>query len=150
MQVLEINHRDMESLIKEIFAHANGVIIRLSGSSMRPAILDGARVMARPLGERTLEIGDVVLVRTLQGKLIAHRIISFKRNPTGDRILIRGDAQPWSIETSLDSVIGIVTDVVIQGHNGDRLAPISSRNPMVGVAPRIKLGIISIASWLRQ
>lgn len=148
MQVLAIKHTDMARLLNDIFAQANGVVLKVYGSSMLPTIENGARVMARPLGDRKPKKGDVVIVRALQGNLIAHRIVAYKPNENGARIMLKGDAQPWALETSLDSVIGIITDIVIQGPNGDRLAQISPRNRLVGVLRRVKLGIISMCSWL--
>ncbi len=64
--------------------------LRVTGSSMLPAIRPGSRVLIRRAAEDEIECGDIVLLRTNTG-LRLHRLVSVMNAPDGALLITRGD-----------------------------------------------------------
>jgi hypothetical protein len=111
MRVLEISHQSLEQILQAVFEADKSLPIRVVGSSMAPSIREGEKVLISPVKGADLNGGDVVLFRSLKGRLVAHRIVGMIWGPGPDskRIRVRGDAHPWSTEISESQIIGRVT-----------------------------------------
>lgn len=93
-----------EEITSELLASGYGFRFQARGRSMFPTIEDGDMVHVRPLGERKLRTGDIVLVRVHQ-EFKAHRIVQ-KR---GKRLVLRGDAGHDNDGTFVrDQILGLV------------------------------------------
>ena len=83
-----------------------GATVRPRGHSMAGKVEDGDTVTLAPLGGRTLDAGDVVLVR-VHGRVYLHLVKAVQ----GDRVLIgnnRGGTNGW---VNRAAVYGIATRV---------------------------------------
>ena len=74
-------------LVQEFIDTGNSFRFQARGRSMWPTIRDGEFLHVKPIGERQLKRGDIVLFRR-RGMFKAHRVIGRKR----DSVLVRGDA----------------------------------------------------------
>lgn len=82
--------------------------VKVRGSSMAPAIAQGAEIRIAPLPTRPLRRGDVVLARGATGAPVVHRIWRL----SGARVWLKGDfrvAPDLPIPTS--NIIGLVDAV---------------------------------------
>lgn len=85
----KISLNDMEPVIIEVLENNSTVTITASGTSMEPLIHDGKDnvVLKKPGGD--FRIGDIVLYKRNNGKLVLHRIIGKDENG----FILRGDNQ---------------------------------------------------------
>ena len=85
------------------------------GSSMVPTLPDGSTIRIQCANPEAVRSGDVVAVRTVQG-LVTHRVVYRLRRGGCDLLLTRGDAR-WLPDApiTLRSVVGIVSQVQIDG-----------------------------------
>jgi len=82
-----VRHGGMfESTVVDLLSRGHAVRFRATGDSMYPSIQSGEHVCVAPVGERSLQVGDVVLARAKRG-LTAHRIVKMR----DDSIVMRGD-----------------------------------------------------------
>jgi ribosomal protein S18 acetylase RimI-like enzyme len=65
---------------------------RAKGFSMRPFIQDGDLITVSPLRNSPIRIGDVVLYKTADGRIIVHRVIRKTRIDGKAAFFIKGDA----------------------------------------------------------
>ncbi|HEX9580951.1 MAG TPA: S24/S26 family peptidase [Gemmatimonadales bacterium] len=111
----------------------------LNGSSMIPAIPDGAVIRIRCASLVDCRVGDIVVTQDA-GQLVAHRIVYRGRRAAASRhILTRGDAL-WLPDPPLpvDALLGRVTEV----HRNGAWAPPEGARPVPGPA-RLWLSVIS-------
>jgi signal peptidase I len=64
--------------------------LRVTGSSMLPAIRPGSRVLIRRVAEDEIQCGDIVLLRADTG-LRLHRLVAVMNAPDGTLLITRGD-----------------------------------------------------------
>lgn len=103
-----------EELAKEVetvLLENNSVIIPTRGNSMRPFISGGDNVLLVRT-EDPLKVGMIVLARTLDRRVILHRIICINR----DYITLMGDGNLKGTEMCRQSDIIAVAQSVV-GHN---------------------------------
>ena len=92
---------------------ADGRVARLplSGVSMEPTILPGARVFMEGCEPGTIRVADVVVYEDASG-LICHRVLGHRSSPGGRELLTKGDRlrvpPAW---VSATSVVGRVVEI---------------------------------------
>lgn len=83
-----------EQLAGQLLQSGAGIRFRAAGDSMRPFILDGDFLEVIPTGSRAPSRGDILLVRAVEGILLAHRVVSVKSTDREQTYLIKGDSCP--------------------------------------------------------
>ena len=68
------------------------VEVRVRGGCMAPGVADGERV--RVAAGRLYLPGDVVVFRAADGRLVAHRLLGYRRHAGALALVTRGDACP--------------------------------------------------------
>lgn len=66
--------------------------IRMSGSSMRPAIEDGDIITVEPVAEDRFKPGDIILYHSLRDTAVIHRVVRIDRSHSELVVITRGDA----------------------------------------------------------
>lgn len=94
MREVIVNAVDLEAIASEVLHRGGCLQFAARGQSMRPTIRQGDSVVVSPLPSDKLKLGMVVLYRSAQGHLAAHRVIEYAcdRNSEGHIILVCGDA----------------------------------------------------------
>jgi signal peptidase I len=120
--MVKISLDEFAYLSAKILERGNDLRFVAYGSSMSPLIQDGDVLTIQPVEFPLLKVGKVAFYRTLDGGLIAHRIID--RYTVGDQLILRtrGDASPGSEHSILaEQVLGLVR--IIQ--RGERIVHIN-------------------------
>ena len=86
--------KEMAPVIEEILSSGGKVKITASGKSMEPVIRNGTDTVVISKIQKSLSVGDIVLYKRNNGKLVLHRIVAIN----GNEITLRGDSQ-WTTET---------------------------------------------------
>jgi hypothetical protein len=89
------------ALSRELVNCGLPVRLRVRGQSMAPLIRDGDVIRVIPVSVDQVAVGDVILFRTGTG-LLAHRVIERDQDPTGVRLITRGDGH-WFADAPLDN-----------------------------------------------
>ncbi len=148
---LNINQADFLAITEELLKNGKRFSFRARGGSMSPFIKDGDTVLIEPLQGRA-GVGDVVLVKTAEGRAILHRIAQRLNNG----IVTRSDvSSSYDDFTPAENILGRVIHVSGRGFNfhlkyplsyliGKRLiyTPALSRIPLVRTAGKILAGIL--------
>ncbi len=110
---LSINQTDFISLAEEITGKGKSFTFRAMGGSMSPFIRDGDTVLIAPV-QGSISTGDVVLVKTGEGKAFLHRVV----RKTEEGIITRGDSN-MEIDGLFpeDRIIGRAVRVTGRGFN---------------------------------
>jgi hypothetical protein len=100
-------------------AREGPVEVRLRGDCMAPRLVDGDRVLVA--AARFYAPGDVVVFRAADGRLVAHRLLGYRRHAGALALVTRGDACPvHDAPVPLAAVLGRVEG--IRPTLGDRAA----------------------------
>jgi signal peptidase I len=67
------------------------VELRMSGSSMSPAVEDGDVVTVEPLRDEPIRQGDIVLYQSRYDTAVIHRVVRLDRSSSNRTIVTRGD-----------------------------------------------------------
>jgi len=114
---------DYAQLLCDLLLEGTPVVTAVRGGSMWPFIPDGAVVRLVPVQADELRVGQVVVRRAHQGRVVVHRL-SRRR---GDDMETWGDGGPWPDgEGKVGEIIGRV--VAIQEHGQWR--PVVVRSPL--------------------
>jgi signal peptidase I len=70
----------------------NSVLLRVTGSAMRPAIEDGDLVTVEPVHAQSVRSGDIVLYQSLRDTALVHRVVRLEQRSAGRFVVTRGDA----------------------------------------------------------
>ncbi len=89
---ISVNSPDFTGLCLEILKDGQSIRFAANGLSMTPSIRDGEIVTVFPVDVRDLRIGDVVLYRTPNNRLTAHRVVRRRVAESGVIFGMRGDA----------------------------------------------------------
>ena len=111
-----LNNTDFLKLCDSISKKDASIRFQAKGFSMRPFIQDGDLITVSPLRNSSGRVGDVVLYKTADDRVIAHRVIlkTIKDNRT--EFFIKGDAsfgQPEKVDTK--RVLGRITVIERNG-----------------------------------
>ena len=77
---------------RQILSRSLPVELRMSGSTMSPAIEDGDIITLEPVTEEPIKQGDIVLYQSRMDTAVIHRIIRLERSASERCIVTRGDA----------------------------------------------------------
>ncbi|MGH9823345.1 MAG: signal peptidase I [Blastocatellia bacterium] len=114
------------------------VEIRMSGSSMSPAIEDGDLVTVEPLEVGALRAGDIVLYNSLRDTAVIHRIIKVERGSGERSVLTRGDAASQN-------------DIAVPQHRIlGRVKLIERAGERINVTPSKYKARYGLLGWLRR
>lgn len=87
-----IGHTSLGAVVAGVLNSGSAVRLRVVGKSMRPTIQDGDLIEVRPFKPEALRIGDVVLFRASEARLLAHRIVQISdRQGNIESIMTKGD-----------------------------------------------------------
>ena len=111
------------ALLEELLGEGRVVITHVRGSSMLPAIADGAVVRLAPPSGGGSRVGEVVAIRDDRGKLLCHRVARVYLRGGQTWVQTWGDTSRWpDAPVPVSSVIGVVTTLV-QGETDVPVAP---------------------------
>jgi len=77
---------------RQLLSRSLPVELRMSGSSMSPAMEDGDIITLEPVTEEPIKQGDIVLYQSRMDTAVIHRIIRLERSSSERCIVTRGDA----------------------------------------------------------
>jgi signal peptidase I len=90
--IVQCQAEEFSDLSRSLLAQEIGVWFTARGSSMNPTVRDGDRLRVVPVAERDVKQGQIVLLQTPGGRVVAHRIRRIGRE-SGRRLLtLRGDS----------------------------------------------------------
>jgi hypothetical protein len=75
MSVPGLNGTEFHDLADQLLAEGHRVRFQAGGESMQPFIQDNDILEVAPLDGKWIKQGDVLLVETNGGKLLAHRVV---------------------------------------------------------------------------
>ena len=81
---------------RQLLSRSLPVELRMSGSSMRPAIEDGDVITVEPLTGDPIRQGDIVLYHTRFDTAVIHRVVRVERSNSERAVVTRGDAASHS------------------------------------------------------
>lgn len=148
---LIINHDDFLSLSTEITQRGMSFIFVARGGSMSPFIKDGDMVLIEPF-KGSPETGEILLIRTPEGRALLHRVISVEK----DGVTTRGDATCQPDGTfGVESIVGRAVRVEGRGYNFHLKRPFSYLiakrifySPLLSKVPGVKGVLKAIARLL--
>ena len=85
---MELARPEVSGLFESVLAGGYSVRVQVTGCSMRPFLQGGEVLIIEPVGNRRLRVGDIVLFRDVQDRLVIHRIVQLK----GASVQTQGDA----------------------------------------------------------
>jgi signal peptidase I len=97
---------------KKLLSRSISIRLRMSGSSMRPAIEDGDIITIEAISDDPVRPGDIVLYRTEQETAVIHRVVRVERSGSDRAVVTRGDgASQNDLPVQLNRVLGRVRNV---------------------------------------
>jgi hypothetical protein len=72
---VELARPEVSGLFESVLAGGYSVRVQVTGRSMRPFLQGGEVLIIEPIGSRRLRVGDVVLFKDGQDRLVIHRVI---------------------------------------------------------------------------
>lgn len=90
--ILTCDGEDFEALATEILRSGRALRFRATGGSMHPLVRNHDVIVARPAEGSATRLGEVVLYRAAEGRLVVHRVVGRGQNERGESLKIRGDA----------------------------------------------------------
>ena len=81
---------------RQLLSRSLPVELRMSGSSMRPAIEDGDIITVEPITDDPIRQGDIVLYHSRFDTAVIHRVVRVERPSSERAIVTRGDAASHS------------------------------------------------------
>jgi signal peptidase I len=108
---------------RQLLSRSLPVELRMSGSSMRPAIEDGDVVTIEPIADEPVRQGDIVLYHSRFDTAVIHRVIRVDKSAER-AILTRGDSAAQNdLPVSIHRVLGRVKLVERAGERIDMVRP---------------------------
>jgi len=107
---LDINGSEFEALTRDLLAEGNMVRFRAKGFSMRPFIRSGDILEVQPfVAAHPVRIGEIVLFKSVNNGLLAHRIIKITPEQYSIMYLPQGDSNRYpDLPISPAQILGIV------------------------------------------
>jgi signal peptidase I len=116
---------------RQLLSRSLPVELRMSGSSMRPAIEDGDVVTIEPIADEPVRQGDIVLYHSRFDTAVIHRVIRIDKSAER-AILTRGDSAAQNdLPVSIHRVLGRVKLVERAGERIDMVRPRRSFSQLV-------------------
>ncbi|NQD70246.1 S24/S26 family peptidase [Sphingobacterium shayense] len=102
---LKINNGAFFETVKESLKNGERVKFPVAGNSMRPALRNGDVVCVKPLNNRGLQVGSIVL-SSWKGNYVLHRLV----RKYGGQAVLAGDNNLVQLEmVSLTDIIAVVS-----------------------------------------
>ncbi len=92
MSTIDLERDDFRIITSQILSGGHNVRFFASGSSMFPFIQDGDVLEIAPLASKRIRRGDVLLVESAAGRLLAHRVVKIRQWDGSSQYLIKPDA----------------------------------------------------------
>src|SRR5262245_28505188 len=109
---------------RQLLSRSLPVELRMSGSSMRPAIEDGDIITVEPITEEPIKQGDIILFHSRFDTAVIHRVIRIERSSAERAVITRGDATTHNdTPVSLHRVLGRVRRVERAGERIRMVVP---------------------------
>lgn len=89
---VNLERPDFLERARHLLSRSLPVELRMSGSSMRPAIEDGDIITVEPITEDPVRQGDIVLYHSRFDTAVIHRVVRIERSSSERAIVTRGDA----------------------------------------------------------
>jgi len=122
---------------RQLLSRSLPVELRMSGSSMRPAIEDGDVVTIEPIADEPVRQGDIVLYHSRFDTAVIHRVIRIDKSAER-AILTRGDSAAQNdLPVSMHRVLGRVKLVE---RAGERIGMVRPRRSFAQL----------VASWFER
>jgi len=123
-------------MAEEVLSRGGEVRTRVTGASMGASIPDGSVVCFEPVRGKRLRRGDIVLVRSAEGRAICHRVFAISDGPEGTTV------QTWGDGTSAPDLPVPLSNVLA------RLKAVEGpgRNPL---GTTVRLGALARFCWRR-
>jgi len=110
--VIHLETPDLLKRARYELSRQNAVLLRVSGSAMRPALLDGDLVTVEPVNAHSVAMGDIVLYQSLRDTALIHRIVRLEQRTSGRFVVTRGDASAsLDVPVPIHHVMGRVTSL---------------------------------------
>jgi hypothetical protein len=119
MFILNLDGREFQTLAGEILSAGRGMRFQAAGESMRPFLCSGDVLTVAPLGNRPVQVGEIVLAQIAEGRLLAHRVVGVRRRAGMAQVRIQGDACAYA--DGWFDLKGILGRVVAVEHNGRKI-----------------------------
>ena len=87
-ETVELARPEVSGLFESVLAGNYSVRVQVTGRSMRPFLQGGEILIIEPVGERRLRVGDIVLFKDGQDRLVIHRVIRVRETS----VQTQGDA----------------------------------------------------------
>lgn len=157
MREVSLECSEFAELSTEILGAGGSFCFKAHGFSMYPLIRHGDILTIQPVEVNALKVGDVAFYRSVENRLVAHRIV--ERYVQHDQVIlkIRGDATQGPDEkVLLDQVLGKVISVQ-RGRNVKRLDQgfwnllthlWVNVHPLVHLFFKFSVMVKKVASWL--
>ncbi|MFC2043560.1 S24/S26 family peptidase [Chloroflexota bacterium] len=145
MSELRLEPDRFESLADEVLSKGDTLRFRARGISMQPFIHDGDILEIQPNGGVIFSTTDIVLCKSPQGHLVAHRVMGTEMEDGRGRLIIQGDAlgrPDGSINPG--EVLGRVVAVIRDGEYK------RVDTPLMRIAARLWIGIAPTGRQFRD
>jgi len=110
--VIHLETPDLLKRARYELSRQNSVLLRVSGSTMRPALVDGDLVTVEPVNSHNVFAGDIILYQSLRDTALIHRIVRLEQRTNGRFVVTRGDASvALDVPVPIHHVMGRVTSV---------------------------------------
>jgi len=116
---------------RQLLSRSLPVELRMSGSSMSPAIEDGDIITVEPVNDEPIRQGDIVLYHTRFDTAVIHRIVRIDRSSSEKSVLTRGDSATQNdLPVPIHRVLGRVKLVE---RAGERIKMVRPRRGLKGI-----------------
>ncbi len=100
---------DFTALGTDLLGKGASMRFRVTGLSMQPLLKEGDYATVRPIGTRTIRIGDVILYRMSHNRPALHRVVKIGGATESRDVIVRGDACYTPERVKEKDILGIVT-----------------------------------------
>ena len=109
---------------RQLLSRSLPVELRMSGTSMSPAIEDGDVITLEPITDEPVKQGDIVLYHSRFDTAVIHRVIRLERSSSERCIVTRGDAASHNdTPVPVHRILGRVRRVVRAGERITMVVP---------------------------
>ena len=139
---IDLDSPDLLKRARYELSRHNPVLLRVTGSAMRPSIEDGDVVTVEPVSGQSVHSGDIVLYQSLRDTALIHRVVKLETRPSGRFIVTRGDASTsLDVPVPVHHVMGRVTAI---SREGEKIEVIPQRRGLLGLilALLARLGLV--------
>jgi signal peptidase I len=109
---------------RQLLSRSLPIELRMSGSSMVPAIEDGDIITLEPVSDDPIKQGDIVLYHSRFDTAVIHRVVRLERSSSERCVVTRGDAASHNdTPVPLHRILGRVKRVERAGERIKMVAP---------------------------